>query len=259
MPTVFSDVDGTLCIGDEVVDGAPSAVAELRRMGCTLRFLTNTDTVPPEDLRSTLNQRGFDIRDGEVFTPVCALLQNFRQRHDHLNVLPLVSRALLPTFEPYREPDGEFTHVVVGNTHDTLTHQLLDAAFHALEAGATLIALQHGKYRKRPDGNHIDTGAIIAALAYATGASSELIGKPSAAFLRAAAASVPVSPRDVWLIGDQPANDIAMGNTVGAHTIQVRTGMFADQGDLLQRHRAEVTLDSIADLPAWLSAQRIRA
>ncbi len=52
MPTVFSDVDGTLCIGDEVVDGAPSAVAELRRTGCTLRFLTNTDTVPPEDLRS---------------------------------------------------------------------------------------------------------------------------------------------------------------------------------------------------------------
>ncbi|ETA91652.1 HAD-hyrolase-like family protein [Mycobacterium kansasii] len=64
---------------------------------------------------------------------------------------------------------------------------------------------------------------------------------------------MPVKPNALWLIGDQPANDIAMGNAVGAHTIQVRTGMYADQIDLTQTHPAETTLDSIVDMPAWLT------
>ncbi|AGM31413.1 hypothetical protein B4U45_26175 [Mycobacterium persicum] len=252
-PVVFSDLDGTLYVGDELVPGAPEAVTRLRNMGCTLRFLTNTDTVPPQTLQETLRERGFDVRVGEVFTPVSAALQLFEATRGRINVLPVVSSALLPTFAPYRHAGGAITHVVVGNTHDTLTHQLLDLAFRALERGATLIALQRGKYRKRPDGNHIDTGAITAALEHATGVTSKLLGKPSPEFLRSAAASVPVKPNALWLIGDQPANDIAMGNAVGAHTIQVRTGMYADQIDLTQTHPAETTLDSIVDMPAWLT------
>lgn len=46
---------------------------------------------------------------------------------------------------------------------------------------------------------------------------------------------------------------LGMLTAVGAHTIQVRTGMYADQIDLTQTHPAETTLDSIVDMPAWLT------
>ncbi|WP_080691693.1 hypothetical protein [Mycobacterium avium] len=79
-PVVFSDLDGTLYVGDELVPGAPEAVTRLRNMGCTLRFLTNTDTVPPQTLQETLRERGFDVRVGEVFTPYPLPCNSLKQR-----------------------------------------------------------------------------------------------------------------------------------------------------------------------------------
>jgi ribonucleotide monophosphatase NagD (HAD superfamily) len=41
------DLDGTLYVGSQVVPGAPETVRWLRAQGLTVRFTTNTDSIPP--------------------------------------------------------------------------------------------------------------------------------------------------------------------------------------------------------------------
>ncbi|OOK67597.1 hypothetical protein BZL30_7599 [Mycobacterium kansasii] len=60
--------------------------------------------MPPQTLQETLRERGFDVRVGEVFTPVSAALQLFEATRGRINVLPVVSSALLPTFAPTATP-----------------------------------------------------------------------------------------------------------------------------------------------------------
>ena len=48
--TVLLDLDGTLYVGSQVVNGAPEAVRWLRDQGLTVRFCTNTDSVTPAAL-----------------------------------------------------------------------------------------------------------------------------------------------------------------------------------------------------------------
>jgi ribonucleotide monophosphatase NagD (HAD superfamily) len=43
--TVLLDLDGTLCVGSQVVLGAPEAVRWLRDQGLTVRFTANTDSI----------------------------------------------------------------------------------------------------------------------------------------------------------------------------------------------------------------------
>src|SRR4029453_2987930 len=57
--TVLLDLDGTLYVGSQVVDGAPEAVRWLREQGLAVRFCTNTDSVPPAALAERLAGRGF--------------------------------------------------------------------------------------------------------------------------------------------------------------------------------------------------------
>jgi ribonucleotide monophosphatase NagD (HAD superfamily) len=68
--TVLLDLDGTLYVGSQVVDGAPGAVRWLRERGLAVRFCTNTDSVTPSELADRLRGRGFPVEEDELVTPV---------------------------------------------------------------------------------------------------------------------------------------------------------------------------------------------
>jgi len=253
-PTILSDLDGTLYTSSGAIDGAADAIRVLRAQGCTLRFFTNTDSRPDFILAQELQSRGFDVATSDVFTPASAARDLF-EATPGARVLSLVSARLASTFAPFAAQAGEsVTHVVVGAVDEILSYDVLDEAFRALRSGAELVALQRGRYSKHADGDHIDTGAIVAALEYAADVSARVIGKPSQEFIQLAAASAGVKASDVWVIGDDATTDIAMGNTAGAVTIQVQTGKFGDQAQERASNPATHTIGSIADLPALLAS-----
>lgn len=252
-PTILCDLDGTMYSAGVTVDGAIEAVGELRELGCVIRFFTNTDSKSEAQLLAALAARGIEVRSGELFTPVTAA-RRMLDAAGAVNVLPVVSSILRETFAPFVRPaGGPVTHVVVADTSDTLSYPLLDEAFRALRAGARLVALQRGRYFKRSDGDHIDTGAIVAALEYASGSTALVLGKPSPEFLRLAAQSAGAEPHAVWIVGDDATTDIAMGNAAGATTVQVRTGKYPDQAVERETNRAVHEIDSVAFLPALVA------
>lgn len=248
MTAVLLDLEGTLFVAERVVPGAVEAVGELRASGVPLRFLTNIDSRRPDAICGELAGYGLDIGLEELFTPVTAaraLLEGL----PGARVLPVLDPALHGEFAGWIADGQDPTHVLVGGCRDVLDSGLLDTAFRAVRGGAELLALQRGRYYRRADGEHVDTGAVVAALEYATGTRARVIGKPAADFFGMAARSLGVGIGDCLVVGDDATTDIAGGRAAGARTVQVRTGKYADADGA-----ADFTLDSVADLPGLVLA-----
>jgi HAD superfamily hydrolase (TIGR01458 family) len=248
---VLLDLEGTLFAKGEAVPGAAEAVRTLRRHGFGVRFLTNIDSRPPAAVAAELAGLGLDVPEADLFTPVSAARELFAGLPDAV-VLPLVSTGLRAEFA-HLTTAGEHTHVLVGDCRDVLDYPALDGAFRALRAGADLVALQRGRYFRRDDGDHLDTGAVVAGLEYAAGVEARVLGKPSPDFFALAARSLGLAAADCVVVGDDATTDIAGGLAAGARTVQVRTGKYpAQHAEGLTGH-AHSVVDSIADLPTLLT------
>lgn len=249
------DINGTIFHQGVAIEGAAQAINRLRDCGYALRFLTNTESKTVAETHESLLACGLEIDPVELFTPVVAA-HTLLAQISNVRVLPLMSNSLKDTF---KSPNSQFayTHVVVGDCREVLNYELLNEAFQAVRAGATLIGLQRGRYYRTSDGvEHIDTGAIVAALEYATGTSARLLGKPSNEYFALAAASTGACPDEVAVVGDDATTDTIGGKSIGATTIQVRTGKYADQAASGVTTSATYIVNSIVDVPVLLEKVR---
>jgi HAD superfamily hydrolase (TIGR01458 family) len=255
---VLLDLEGTLYATGGALPGAADAVAALRERGLGVRFLTNIDSQSPAAVAATLAGYGLDVPVRDLFTPVSAALAFFGAAPE-ARVLAVLSTALQDEFAHLRgfahldDATARHTHVLVGDCRDVLDYAVLDGALRALRAGAVLVALQRGRYFRRDDGDHLDTGAVVAGLEFSAGVQARVLGKPSTDFFELAARSVGVPIGECLVVGDDATTDVAGGHAAGARTVQVRTGKFADQLHEGITGSADATIDSLADLPALLS------
>ena len=86
----------------------------------------------------------------------------------------------------------------------------------------------------------------------ATRCSDETISKPHPQMLLEVMQELSVAPQQTVMVGDTEY-DMEMATNAGAAKIAVRSGVHAE--DRLQRHKPLVCLDSVTDMPAWMSAQ----
>lgn len=250
------DVDGTLSFQGKLIPGATGALAGFRRRGLLLRFATNIDSRPPESVRAHLVGLGLDIRSGEVINPPLVALRLMKAEPDR-RWHCLVGPDLEDFFRPYASSGQQADRVLVGYCPQ-VNYRTLNEAFRQLLGGAELVALQKGRYFFGPDGIKLDTGALVAALEYATGKQARVLGKPAREFFAMCLEDLGLAPHEVAVVGDDPASDVAGARAVGAFAILVRTGKSAaaaarsgaDSGP--EALRPDLVVDSIADVLQWL-------
>ena len=66
------DLDGTLHVGGEPIEGAREAVERLAASGLALRYVTNTTRKPRRAVREQLYALGFEVEEAQIFTPARA-------------------------------------------------------------------------------------------------------------------------------------------------------------------------------------------
>lgn len=67
------DLSGTLHIGSKAIDKTVPTLQRLRASGVPVRFCSNTSKESTSDVRTKLQDLGFEIRDGELWTSLGAL------------------------------------------------------------------------------------------------------------------------------------------------------------------------------------------
>jgi len=231
------DLDGTLVLGDRNNHGLaplPGAV-ELTRWvaarGLPFAVFTNGTTKTPGQLARTLRSLGFELPDDAVLTPASSAAEVFTRR-GYRRVLVLGGDGVA---EPLRAaglevvgPDGQRPAVdaVLAGWYPEFTLPALEAACHAVWAGARLYSCSQSLFFATAGGRAIGTSrAISAMIGSLTGARARLVGKPSLAALSAAARRLKLPASALAVVGDDPELEVPMAHRGRALAIAVSSGL----------------------------------
>ncbi len=238
------DLDGTLYVGGEPVEGAREAVSRLRSAGFVIRYVTNTTRKPRREVAEHLISLGFEGQEAEIFTPARAAAGLIGDG----SCFPLVDESLLEDLAGITLTEDSPDQVLVGDLGEGFTYERLNAAFRCLVEGAELIALQKNRYWRKEDGLSLDAGPFVAALEYASGKGATVVGKPERSFFRLALEDLGLEAHRVAMVGDDAEADVAGAQAAGLRGIQVRTGKYR-RGE---EKEPDLTLGSVAALPEAL-------
>jgi HAD superfamily hydrolase (TIGR01458 family) len=243
------DLDGTLYVGEEPVAGAREALEALEASGLALRYVTNTTRMPRRAVVERMRTLGFQVEEGEVFTPAWVASRLIGGR----SCLALVDASLHEDLGEARLTDDSPEVVLVGDLGEGFTYARLNTAFRCLMEGAELVALQKNRYWQDRGGLSLDAGPFVAALEYASGKSAAVVGKPEENFFRIALEDMGLEAHEVAVVGDDAEADVAGAKKAGLSGIQVRTGKWRPGDDAGE---ADLVLDSVAELPRALEGER---
>lgn len=238
------DIDGVLYVGDETVEGA---VETIRGLTVPFLYLTNTTTCSSRQLREKLRDFGFPVADDQVMTAPMAALAHLR-REGSPPVRLILADEVLEDFRDYPTSRETPRAVVVGDIGDAWSYELMDEIFHHVQNGADLIGLHKNRFWKTGSGLHLDIGAFIAGIEYATGKLAHIVGKPRAAFFQSALDRLDLNAEQVAMIGDDIESDVGGSQAHGIRGILVRTGKYRPDVTAQSSVRPDLLLESIAEL-----------
>jgi glycerol-1-phosphatase len=230
------DLDGCVWVGEQCTPGAPEALAELRAAGKRLAFLTNDSARSPEDYVRKLWSLGLKASLEEVVTVGAAIQHLLSGRRPGLTAFvigsPAIHRHVLEAGLRIvngtdREADAD---VVVVAGHDDLHFSELRGATQAVLNGAEMVAAGRDRTYPMGDGPWPGTGAVVAALEYATGQTARSVGKPDPQMFRTALDRL--GPGRALVVGDRIESDLAGAAAAGLDGAIVLTGVSsrADAG-----------------------------
>jgi HAD superfamily hydrolase (TIGR01450 family) len=211
---VALDLDGVLWLGDHPLPGAAEAVERLRAAGLGVLFVSNNAATTRAGYVDKLAHMGVVAAPDEVISSSMAAADLLAR------ALPAGARVLVVGEAGLREALDERGFVLVDEAPCAAVVMGLDRAFDygkldrasaAVRAGARFVAANLDVTYPTPTGLAPGNGALVAAVAAASGAQPEVAGKPHepiAALVRARA------PRGV-VVGDRPSTDGDLARTLG--------------------------------------------
>jgi len=222
---VLCDLDGVVWLARQAIPGAPEAIARLRAAGRRVVFVTNNsfsllgdqeaalaaiDIPAVDDVATSAQAAAFLVEPGETVL-VCGG--------------PGVYEAVSAR-EATAIADGAADAVIVGY-HRNFDYERLRIASDAVRKGARLLATNDDATYPTPEGLIPGGGAILAAVATASGATPTIAGKPyppMAALVRERCGPE-FSNRTAVMVGDRWSTDGRFAEALGCPFALVRTGV----------------------------------
>lgn len=225
------DLDGVIYRGELVLPGARELVEWLDATGRKALYLSNNSIATPDEVGVKLKRLGMPRPEGRVFTAGLAAAQMVAHRFPRgsvyvLGMLSVESMAEEAGLRVIRDGDEEEQpDAVLVGLDRTLTYARLRRALRAILAGAAFFSVNRDPRLPVEDGFEPGTGAITAALEYASGLRAEIAGKPAPGIVREALRLLDVTPDEALMVGDGLDLDIVAGHAAGVTTALVLTGL----------------------------------
>jgi HAD superfamily hydrolase (TIGR01458 family) len=256
MAAILLDVDGVLHVSGRALPGAAAAVAQLRKAGHRIRFVTNSTTQTRAGLVGQLRALGVELEEDELQTTPAAAARALAGKR----VLALTMAAIIEDLDGVELVGESADAVLIGGADETsetnrvFSYMNLARAFAELDAGAELFCLHKNPWWQTGRGPMLDAGAFVAGLEYAAGVEATVLGKPSIAYFEAAVAALDADPEMTWMVGDDVESDVRGAQQLGMRTILVRTGKFRPDAVEGSGIVPDGIVSSIAQLPEWIEA-----
>lgn len=222
---VFLDLDGTIYLGGELIEGALDFLARCDEKGVKRYFLSNNSSRSVKQYVKKLQAFGIPAEEEDVLLST----------HDLLSWLGAnnITKTWLIGTEGMREmleekgietESEEPQYVVIG--YDTeISYNKISQASIFMHAGVPLVASHPDMVCPSPDGGLPDVGAYLAMLKVTTGVDPEHIsGKPNAGMILHKIEALGLDPARCAMVGDRLYTDLAMATRAGCVGVLVLSG-----------------------------------
>jgi HAD superfamily hydrolase (TIGR01450 family) len=232
--TVLCDLDGVVWLAHDPIAGSVEAVAELRRSGRRVIFVTNNSAATSAQHEQALADIGIAAR-GDVASSAMAVTAMIAPGTRVLVTAgPGVAEALelagadvvVNSGEPLDEP----VDAVVVGMHRDFDYDRLAVAADAARRSARLIGTNTDSTYPTPDGLLPGGGSILAAVAVASGVDPVIAGKPHQPLATLVESMLTelhhaFDPARVLMVGDRPETDGRFAELLGCRFALVRSGV----------------------------------
>lgn len=246
------DLDGVVWVGRDLIPGAPESLRELSERGREFVFVTNNPGRPAATYAARLREVGVDVGPerivtaGESTARLAAEMAGPGGTAFVIGAEAFSDEVAATGLAVLAGDAAREARVVVVSGHRGFDYEELLTATLALQHGAELVATSRDPTLPMPGGPWPGTGAVLAAVETASGATAEIGGKPERHLFEMARERLG-DPERVAMVGDRITSDIEGGRRAGLDTILVLTGATA-LGDAGIEDAADHVVDDLAGL-----------
>lgn len=251
---IVLDLDGTVFVGERLIDGVGQVLEGLHRRGYRLTFVSNSID-GREIYARRLRRHGISVDVEDILTAIEALrlylLENMPEATLFAIADPPLQEILSETFAFSDDP--ERIDVVVASADRSFDFEKLNTGFQALKRGARFLATNSDATAPVDDGEIPDAGAVIGALEGCSRRRVEqVVGKPSPFMARRALERLGCAASQAILVGDRVETDVLMGHQAGMATALVLTGVSRAEALGESPIQPDFVLQSVRQLPGLL-------
>ena len=246
---VFLDLDGTIYLGDSLIDGALDFLGRLEERGIKRYFLSNNSSKSVEQYVEKLRDLGIDADKDEVLLSTHDLISWLSKKEVTSTFLVGTEGMRSMLEEEGIETSSEQPEFVVLGYDTEISYEKLATASIHLHEGVQLVASHPDMVCPSPRGGLPDTGAYMSLFKATTGVGPvHVCGKPNKGMILHKVEDLGLKPSECCMVGDRLYTDIEMADRAGVYGILVLSGEASvddvEEGEL----RPSLVVGSVAEL-----------
>ena len=248
MKKYLIDLDGTLYRGSQIIPGAAEWMERLHQRAQDYLLCTNCPLCSPEALVERLARMGIHTAPEHVLTSGMVLKHLYPQGAEITLLGSRSYRAWLKQNGFSFSPDAGIA--VIGYDPE-MTYQDLQTVCTAILRGARYILTNEDNVIPQGEAYVPHTGAIGAAVHYATGRTPLVLGKPHAPMMEAALALLNVPASDCIVVGDRMDTDMEFAFRNGAESCLLLTGVTSRKDAAQAKEQPTYIFENLGELMKW--------
>ncbi len=248
------DMDGTINLGYELIDGAKELIELLREQGKAFYFFTNNSSKAPLDYVEKLKKLGFEgITREHIMTSGDVMIHYLKTLMEkpevYLAGTPELEKQFLNAGITLLPGSTQKTGYVVLGFDTTFDFEKADNLCRLIDGGAKFLATNIDRVCPLPGGRFWpDCGSMCAMITHATGVHPEYVGKPFAHTVDYILDKTGTSRSRTAIVGDRLYTDIKTAVVGGICGIAVLSGEVTYEEIMDGDVKPDYILDSVADI-----------
>ena len=246
------DMDGTVNLGYDPIDGAKEFLETLKEQGKNYIFLTNNSSKSASDYVEKMRSLGFPCESENVFTSGMAAGMFFEENKKGSKVYVCGTKSLkneLKNYDVDMSESGEDADTVLLGYDTELDYKKIRTVCDLLDGGADYYATNIDMVCPIEGGRYLpDCGSFADMFEQAVKRRPRFLGKPDRTMIDIIAKAQGVPYENIAMVGDRIYTDVKTGINAGVTSVLVLSGETTMEDYKKSDVKPDYILDSVKDI-----------
>ena len=246
---VFLDLDGTIYLGSNLIEGALEFLDRCDEKGVKRFFLSNNSSRSVSQYVEKLHKMNIPCSAEDVLLSTHDLL-SWLSNNGVTKTWAIATEGMCDMMESVgiSTKDDSPEYVVLGYDTEISYEKIAKASIH-LHKGVPLVASHPDMVCPSPDGGLPDVGAYLAMLKATTGIEPvRITGKPNPGMIMHKIEELGFSPEECAMVGDRLYTDMEMASRAGCVSVLVLSGEATLEDLELSNIDVDIVVNSVDSL-----------